>query len=122
MLTLNLRTKITPSTSRSPPYSSQNLTLPTPRTTHAIPPSLTTIQPGPVFVIIRNTPHILVMWQEAPLSTIHLLSPTNPTLSKLDTRVTKENSISNLDEKSSIVVVDVVLGPSFSFLFFLSGH
>jgi hypothetical protein len=71
-------------------------------------------------MILRNIRHIPVIRQEVPLSTIHLLSQTNPTLSTLDTRVTKENSITNLDEKSSIVVVVVVvvLGLSCSFLFF----
>jgi hypothetical protein len=65
-----------------------------------------------------NTHQILVMWQEAPLSTIHLISPPNPPLSTLETRVTKENSLSYLEAKSSMVVIEVVLGPYVSFFFF----
>jgi hypothetical protein len=64
------------------------------------------------------------MWQVVPLSTIHLKSPPNPPLSTLDARVTKENSLSYLEEKSSMVVVAVVSGPYgfFFFFFFLSGQ
>jgi hypothetical protein len=54
---------------------------------------------------------------------IHILSHTNPTLPTLDTRVTNENSFSNLSKNSFVVVVVTAIGPSFSFLlFFLSGN
>jgi hypothetical protein len=63
------------------------------------------------------------MWQEAPLSTIHLISPPNPPLSTLETRVTKENSLSYFEAKPSMVAVAAVSGPSDSFFFFfLSGQ
>jgi hypothetical protein len=71
-------------------------------------------------MILRNTFQILVMWQEAPLSTIHLISPPNPLLSTLETRVTKENYMSYLEAKSSMNEVAVVSGPSGFFFFFLS--
>jgi hypothetical protein len=62
------------------------------------------------------------MWKEAPLSTIHLISPPNPLLLTLETRVTKENSLSYLEEKSSMDFVAAVSGPSHCFFFFLSGQ
>jgi hypothetical protein len=72
-------------------------------------------------MIIMNTCQILVMWQESPLSTIHLISPPNPLLPTLETRVTKENSLSYLEAKSSMVVIAVVSGPfDYFFFFFLS--
>jgi hypothetical protein len=120
-LIINPGTKRTASRYKNPQYSSQNITLPNPRTSHAIPPSFTTCQLGPISVIIRNTHHIPIMWQEAPLSTIHLISPPNPPLPTLETRVTKENSLSYFEEKSSMVVVEAISDPSSSlFFFFLS--
>jgi hypothetical protein len=58
------------------------------------------------------------MSKEAPLSTIHLITPQNPPLPTLETRLTKENSLSYLEEKSSMVVVAVVSSPYDSFFFF----
>jgi hypothetical protein len=45
------------------------------------------------------------MWQGAPLSTIHPISSPYPPLPTLENRVTKENSMSYLEAKSSMVAV-----------------
>jgi hypothetical protein len=61
------------------------------------------------------------MWLEAPLS-IYLISPPNPPLPTLETRVTKENFLSYFEAKSSMAVVAVVSGPYDFVFFFLSGQ
>jgi hypothetical protein len=62
------------------------------------------------------------MWLEAPLSTIHLISPPNPLLPTLEIGVTKENSFFYFEAKSFMAVVAVVSVSSDLVFFFLSGQ